>query len=91
VPVGVAPIFGVVASDTPEFALADLRPPGKSGLDLVNALKELDAATSIVVLTGYGSIATAVDSVKRVAARVLGIHRRSLQRRLAKDPIAEND
>jgi two-component system response regulator RegA len=131
-------------SDTPELALVDLRLPGKSGLELVKALKELDATTNIVVLTGYGSIATAVDSVKlgatsyltkpvdadqiiaafdrhadggssvpppqplarvewehiqRVladcngnlsqAARVLGIHRRSLQRKLAKDPIAE--
>ena len=132
--------------DAPELALVDLRLPGKSGLELVKALKDLDATTSIVVLTGYGSIATAVDSVKlgarsyltkpvdadqivaafdgttpgdgatptaqslarvewehiqRVladcdgnlsqAARVLGIHRRSLQRKLAKDPVPETD
>ena len=131
--------------DTPELALVDLRLPGKSGLDLVKSLKERDATTSIVVLTGYGSIATAVESVKlgatsyltkpvdadqilaafegtepversaltaqplarvewehiqRVladcdgnlshAARVLGIHRRSLQRKLSKNPVPEN-
>jgi two-component system response regulator RegA len=104
-------------------------------------LKALDPATVIVVLTGYGSIATAVESVKlgaacyltkpadadqivaaftgvqlgpaaevpslarvewehinRVltdcgnnvsqAARILGIHRRSLQRKLTKYPAA---
>ena len=46
--------------DTPELALVDLRLPTRSGLDVVRALKELDATTVIVVLTGYGSIATAV-------------------------------
>ena len=131
--------------EPPELALVDLRLPGKSGLEVVKALKEADATTTVVVLTGYGSIATAVDAMKlgatsyltkpvdadqivaafdgsavqepaeptaqplarvewehiqRVladcegnlsqAARVLGIHRRSLQRKLAKDPIAEN-
>jgi two-component system response regulator RegA len=130
--------------DSPELALVDLRLPGKSGLDVVQGLKTIDVTTNIVVLTGYGSIATAVESMKcgatsyltkpvdadqiaaafapaprdgaiatpvqtlarvewehiqRVladcdgnvsqAARLLGIHRRSLQRKLAKDPSPE--
>jgi two-component system response regulator RegA len=111
-------------------------------LAVVRDLKALDASTVVVVLTGYGSIATAVESIKlgaasyltkpadadqivaafegmqpasdeaqapslarvewehiqRVladcggnvsqAARVLGIHRRSLQRKLAKRPVS---
>jgi len=133
-------------ADSPELALVDLRLPGRSGIDLVRDLKELDATTSIVVLTGYGSIATAVQSVKlgatsyltkpvdadqilasldaastsdtppahlaqplarvewehiqRVladcegnvshAARLLGLHRRSLQRKLSKNPVRES-
>jgi two-component system response regulator RegA len=128
--------------DSPELALVDLRLPGKSGLELVRDLKALDPTTTIVVLTGYGSITTAVESVRlgavsyltkpvdadeivaafeghvrdgtapvpapqplarvewehiqRVladcdgnvsqAARLLGIHRRSLQRKLSKNP-----
>jgi len=117
----------------------DLRLPGESGLSVVKDLKSLDPATVVVVLTGYGSIATAVESMKlgaasyltkpadadqivaafegtqpadegavpslarvewehiqRVladcggnvsqAARMLGIHRRSLQRKLSKYP-----
>lgn len=125
--------------DSPELALVDLRLSADSGLTVVRDLKALDPATVIVVLTGYGSIATAVESIKlgaasyltkptdadriiaafdgtlpaetadtpslarvewehlqRVmsdcagnvsqAARVLGIHRRSLQRKLSKDP-----
>jgi two-component system response regulator RegA len=131
-------------ADTPELAVVDLRLPGRSGLELVRDLKELDAATNVLVLTGYGSIATAVQSVRlgatsyltkpvdadqilaafdgapatedgaapaqplarvewehiqRVlsdcggnvsqAARVLGLHRRSLQRKLSKNPVPE--
>lgn len=131
--------------ETPEFAVVDLKLPGQSGLDVVRELKALDPATTVVILTGYGSIATAVQSVKlgaeayltkpvdadqivavferpdahspaaspttptlarmewehiqRVlaecdgnvsqAARILGIHRRSLQRKLLKYPAPE--
>ena len=127
-------------AETPERAIVDLRIPGPSGLELVKALKALDPATVIVVLTGYGSIATAIEAVRlgardyltkpadvdrivaaleghppgedpeetpslarvewehiqRVladaagnvseASRRLGLHRRSLQRKLAKYP-----
>ncbi len=127
--------------ESPELALVDLRLPGPSGLDVVRDLKALDASTVVVVLTGYGSIATAVAAVKLGAAsyltkpadadqivaafegqapdqtpevptlarvewehiqrvladcdgnvseasRRLGIHRRSLQRKLAKYPVS---
>jgi two-component system response regulator RegA len=48
----------------PEYAVVDLRMPGPSGLELIQALRELDAETRIVVLTGYGSIATTVDAMR---------------------------
>jgi len=51
-------------SDSPEFAVVDPKLPGKSGLELVKALREIDPATKTVVLTGYGSIATAIDAVR---------------------------
>jgi len=131
--------------DPPEHAVVDLRMPGISGLDVVRGLKQADPSTAVVVLTGYGSIATALEAVRlgathyltkpadadeilaafaragsepvapadeaqpaslarvewehinRVladcggnvsqAARLLGIHRRSLQRKLAKYPL----
>ncbi|MGE0397540.1 MAG: response regulator transcription factor [Kofleriaceae bacterium] len=50
--------------ESPEFAVVDLKMPGKSGLELVKALVEIDPATKSVVLTGYGSIATAIDAVR---------------------------
>lgn len=133
----------LATADSPELAVVDLRLPGRSGLEVVVALREIDATTRIVVLTGYGSIATAVESmrlgavsyltkpadadqilaafdgvpqpapagavqtlarvewehIQRVltdcdgnitqAARLLGIHRRSLQRKLFKNPVPE--
>lgn len=58
--------------DSPEYLLVDLRiPGGKSGLDVVRDVKALDASTVAVVLTGYGSIATAVEAVRLGAAEYL--------------------
>ena len=51
----------------PAFAVIDLKMPGPSGLDLVRDLHALAADTRIVVLTGYGSIASAVDALHRGA------------------------
>jgi two-component system response regulator RegA len=135
-----AAAISAAREESPELAVVDLRLAGESGLAVVRDLKALDASTVVVVLTGYGSIATAVESMKlgaasyltkpadadqivaafngnqlaedvqapslaRVewehiqriladcggnvsqAARVLGIHRRSLQRKLAKRPV----
>jgi two-component system response regulator RegA len=138
--------IALATADPPELALVDLRLPTRSGLDVVRSLKTLEPTTTIVVLTGYGSIATAVEAmrvgaatyltkpvdadqilaafdrtssadeghatilvpslarvewehIQRVltechgnlsqAARLLGIHRRSLQRKLSKDPMPE--
>ena len=57
---GVAPALAAARQDSPEFALVDLRMPDGSGLDVVRGLRALDETTAIVVLTGYGSIATAI-------------------------------
>jgi two-component system, response regulator RegA len=57
--------------DSPQFAVVDLKMPGRSGLEVVRDLKAVDATTRIVVLTGYGSIATAVDAVKLGATQYL--------------------
>lgn len=55
--------------ESPEYAVVDLRMPGRSGLEVVRDLAALDQGTRIVVLTGYGSIATAVDAVRLGAAQ----------------------
>ena len=55
----------------PEYAVVDLKMDGASGLTLVQALHELDPATRIVMLTGYASIATAVEAIKLGATQYL--------------------
>jgi two-component system response regulator RegA len=58
-------------AEPPEYALVDLRMPGGSGLELVRLLHEIDTTTRIVVLTGYGSIATALDAMRLGATHYL--------------------
>jgi two-component system response regulator RegA len=126
----------------PDFALVDLKLMSSSGLELVGPLRVLHATMRIILVTGYASVATAVEAIKRgadhylakpttvdailralgekpadkradeatmtplsrlewehiqqamvdsqgsvsAAARLLGMHRRSLQRKLAKKP-----
>ena len=141
-----ASALALAREDSPEMAVVDLRLNDDSGLDVVRELKAIDAATAIVVLTGYGSIATALESIRlgavhyltkptdpdrilaafehglaagprpgapetpslarvewehmhRVltdcdgniseAARTLGMHRKSLQRKLSKRPVPQ--
>ncbi len=126
-----------------DFALIDLRLATESGLDLIKPLRQAQPPMRIVLVTGYASVATAVEAIKRgaddyllkptsvemilralradgvkeatapqptmtplsrlewehihqalaetngnvsAAARLLGMHRRSLQRKLAKKP-----
>jgi two-component system response regulator RegA len=58
-------------ANPPEYAVVDLKMEGASGLVLIQSLHELDPATRIVVLTGYASIATAVEAVKLGATQYL--------------------
>lgn len=129
---------------SPDLVLLDLRMPRRGGIEVVEELRAIDASMTVIVLTGYGSIPTAISAIKKgadhylskpvdadqilsvyeslragaadsaapetvptlarvewehmqrviadcggnisQAARLLGIHRRSLQRKLAKYP-----
>ena len=55
----------------PEYAVIDLRIGHESGLSLVKRLVELDDHTRIVMLTGFASIATAVEAIKLGATHYL--------------------
>lgn len=55
----------------PEYAVVDLRLGGASGLACVSALSAIDPAMRIVVLTGFASIATAVEAIKLGASYYL--------------------
>jgi two-component system, response regulator RegA len=140
---GAAEAVRLAQEEPPSHAIVDLRLGERSGIDVVRALCGATPGVAVVVLTGYGSIATALAAVRlgarhyltkpadvdeilaafarecpaaepsapaavptlarvewehinrvladcggnvSLAARRLGIHRRSLQRKLAKFP-----
>lgn len=67
----VAQALWTAQESLPEFVLLDLKMPGPSGLTLIERLKQVDPETRIVVLTGYASIATAIEAIKLGALHYL--------------------
>ena len=53
------------------YAIVDLKMPGDSGLVLIKELRALNSKMNIVMLTGFASIATAVEAVKLGANQYL--------------------
>ena len=62
----------LASQSSPDLAVVDLRLPGMSGLEIVQGLRALDETTCIVMLTGYGSIATAITATRLGANHYLG-------------------
>lgn len=54
----------IAETDPPAYAVVDLRLEDGNGLEVVEALRQRRPDCRIVVLTGYGAIATAVAAVK---------------------------
>jgi two-component system response regulator RegA len=61
----------ILKEETPHYAVVDLKLAGASGLTCVQALHAHDPAMLIVVLTGFASIATAVEAIKLGACHYL--------------------
>lgn len=61
----------LLAKQAPDFAVVDLKLGQASGLACVQTLHAHDPETIIVVLTGYASIATAVQAIKLGATSYL--------------------
>jgi two-component system response regulator RegA len=61
----------LAARNAPDLAVVDLRLPGMGGLEIVRALRDLDETTCIIMLTGYGSIATALAATRLGASHFL--------------------
>lgn len=61
----------VAQQNIPDYAVVDLKMPGPSGLVLVSQLKQLNSDMRIVMLTGFASVATAVEAIKLGATHYL--------------------
>jgi two-component system response regulator AtoC len=56
--------LGILDSQVPDFVLTDVRMSGMSGIDLVKELVEKDVPTTILVMSAYGSVDTAVEAMQ---------------------------
>jgi len=53
-----------LAANQVDLVLTDLRMPGISGLEFLARLRAIDADVPVIVLTAYGTIASAVEAMK---------------------------
>ncbi|MFS4438097.1 ActR/PrrA/RegA family redox response regulator transcription factor [Paracoccaceae bacterium GXU_MW_L88] len=67
----VADAITYVRNNPPAYAVVDLRLEDGNGLEVVEVLRELRPETRVIVLTGYGAIASAVSAVKMGAVDYL--------------------
>lgn len=58
-------------AEQPDYAVLDLKMEGDSGLVLLPRLRELYPQLKVVILTGYSSITTAVEAIKRGATNYI--------------------
>jgi two-component system response regulator RegA len=61
----------LLKTESPGYAVVDLKLGSESGLGVVQTLHQHDARMLIVVLTGFASIATAVEAIKLGACNYL--------------------
>lgn len=66
-----AEALALLKKNSYHLATLDLRMPSENGLDVVRAFREVNTTIRIFVLTGYGSIATALEAVRFGADRYL--------------------
>lgn len=62
----------VARETSPDLAVIDLKLAGESGLEIVKRLREADSTVKIIMLTGYGSIANALNAIRSGADHYLG-------------------
>jgi two-component system response regulator RegA len=68
---GLEEVRKLLEERSPDHAVVDLKLAGSSGLECVKALHLHDPDMKIVVLTGFASIATAVEAIKLGACHYL--------------------
>jgi DNA-binding NtrC family response regulator len=54
----------ILASDRVDLVLSDVKLPGMNGLEFLQAVKRINAAIPVVMMTAYGTVETAVEAMK---------------------------
>jgi len=63
-----AQAFGSILKNRPDIVLLDINLPGMTGLEILRALKELDATIPVLIVTGNDTVAVAEDALRNGAA-----------------------
>ena len=53
-----------IRADQPAVVISDIRLPGKDGMTLLKELQDIDADLPVILITGHGDIALAVQAMK---------------------------
>ncbi len=61
----------IVTARAVDVVLTDLRMPGGTGIDLLEAVHRVNPDVPVIVMTAFGTVASAVDAMKRGAADYL--------------------
>jgi len=64
--------LSVIEEEVPDLILCDWRMPGRDGGEFLDEVRERALGSAFIVMTAYGSIAHAVDAVRRGADDYLG-------------------
>jgi len=59
--------FDKISDDHFDLLISDIKMPGLNGMELLEKVKELQPETEVMIITGFGSIGSAVDAIKRGA------------------------
>ncbi len=59
--------FKVIRSEAVDLLISDIRMAGMDGLELLKVCKSVSPYTEVIMITGYASVDTAVDSMKQGA------------------------
>ena len=60
-----------IAEESFDLALVDLRMPGMDGIEVLEKIKTRRPQTRVIIFTGYGSITTAVEAMRKGATDYL--------------------
>src|SRR5882672_1429490 len=60
-----------VQRERPDLVLLDIKMPGMDGMEVLRKLRELDDTLPVVIISGHGTLATAVEAIKAGATDFL--------------------
>ncbi|MCX7920204.1 MAG: sigma-54 dependent transcriptional regulator [bacterium] len=63
--------FQILTATPPDLILTDLKMPSIDGLEILNAARRIDPNISVIIITGYGTVESAVEAMKSGAEHYL--------------------